>query len=87
MSNPLFNELSPNQQESVAGGFSLNFSATLFSGLQTGTVTNSASNPGGSTATGENASVAVDTAGSNLNGLDIPADFDLGALFGSFFNF
>jgi hypothetical protein len=87
MSNPLFNELSANQQESVAGGaFSLNFSGTTFSGLQTGSVTNAGSNPGGSTATGENASVGVDTAGSNLNGLDIPADFDLAALLGSFFS-
>lgn len=85
MSNPLFNELSANQQESVAGGvFSLNFSGTVFQGLQTGSVTNSASNPGGSTATGENASVSVDTAGSNLNGLDIPADFNLAALFTAF---
>lgn len=84
MSNPLFKELSANQQETVAGGFSLNFSGTVFSGLQTGSVTNAGSNPGGSTATGENASVGVDTAGTNLNGLDIPADFDLAALLAAF---
>jgi hypothetical protein len=85
MTNPLFNEVSLSQQETVSGGlFSLNFSGTVFSGLQTGSVTNAASNPGGSTATGENASVGVDTAGTNLNGLDIPADFDLAALLAAF---
>lgn len=85
MSNPLFKELSANQQETVAGGnFSLNFSGTVFSGLQTGSVTNAVSNPGGSNATGENVSIGVETAGTNLNGLNIPADFNLASLLAAF---
>ena len=92
MSNPLFNELSASQQESVAGGAedvaaliaSLNISGTTFVGLQTASITNSASNAQGSIATGENASIGVNTSGANLNGLDIPADFNLASLFAQF---
>ncbi|EAW42973.1 CTB family bacteriocin, partial [Nodularia spumigena] len=66
MTNPLFNELSASQQETLVGGLSigsLNFSGTTFVGLQTASITNAASNADGSIATGENASVGVNTSG------------------------
>ncbi|MEA5579772.1 CTB family bacteriocin [Nodularia harveyana UHCC-0300] len=85
MTNALFNEVSANQQETVAGGFSLNFSGTTFLGLQTASGTTSTSTPDGSNAIGENAVVDVNTSGGTANGLDLPANFDLAALFSSFF--
>ncbi|MEA5557156.1 CTB family bacteriocin [Nodularia spumigena] len=92
MSNPLFNELSASQQESVAGGAedvaaliaSLNISGTTFISLQTASITGASSNAQGSIAGGENASVAVNTSGVNVNGIGLPANFNVAGLLAGF---
>lgn len=85
MSNSLFTEVSAKQQETVAGGFSFNFSGTTFLGLQTATGTASTSTPEGSITLSENALIEVDTTGTTANGLDLPADFNLASFFSAFF--
>ncbi|KZL47968.1 MULTISPECIES: CTB family bacteriocin [Cyanophyceae] len=74
MSNPLFTEVSSEQQEIVAGGF--NFGSTFFSGLQETSFTQTISTPGGgSQSTSETGNVIVLTFAETFNGINLPANF------------
>jgi hypothetical protein len=76
MLNPLFAEVSSEQQETVVGGFTFNFGATSFSGGQENTSTNTTSTPdGGSTTTSTTGNVQVITFGQTFNGFNLPAGF------------
>ena len=84
MLNQLFTEVSSEQQETVVGGFTFNFGATFFSGVQEGTSTTTTSNPGaGSTTESITNNVVVLTEGFTANGFNLPATFTFGSIFGA----
>ncbi|MEA5579771.1 CTB family bacteriocin [Nodularia harveyana UHCC-0300] len=71
-SNQLFIEVSSEQQEMVAGGFTVNFGETGFSGANSITTTTTTTNPDGtsSTQSGTN-NVTVQTGGIVFAGLNL----------------
>jgi hypothetical protein len=76
MLNPLFAEVSSEQQETVVGGFTFNFGATNFQGSQENTSTTTTSTPdGGSTTTSTTGNVSVITFAQTFNGFNIPTNF------------
>ncbi|MBE9200590.1 MULTISPECIES: CTB family bacteriocin [unclassified Nodularia (in: cyanobacteria)] len=76
MLNPLFTEVSSEQQEAVVGGFTFNFGNTFFTGSQENTSTTTTSTPdGGSTTTSTTGNVQINTTGLTFNGFNLPANF------------
>lgn len=76
MLNQLFTEISSVQQETVVGGFTVNFGTTSFTGIQQGTSTTTTSLPdGGSSTESTTANVQINTVGITGNGFDLPETF------------
>lgn len=72
MSNPLFIEVSSEQQEVTAGGITINFGSTGFSGSIGLTTTTTTSLPdGGSETTSETDNTTVETAGIVFAGFNL----------------
>lgn len=71
-SNQLFIEVSSEQQENVAGGFTVNFGETGFTGINSITTTTTVTTPdGGSTTTSGTNNVTVQTGGLVFAGLNL----------------
>jgi hypothetical protein len=82
MLNQLFTEISSEQQETVVGGFTINFGATSFTGIQQGTSTTTTSQPdGGSSTESTTENVEVNTTGFTSNGFNLPPTFTFGDIF------
>jgi hypothetical protein len=83
MLNQLFTEISSEQQETVVGGFTINFGNTFFEGIQEGTTTTTTSTPdGGSTTEGQTVNITVTTEGFTANGFNLPDTFTFASIFG-----
>ncbi|MEA5579770.1 CTB family bacteriocin [Nodularia harveyana UHCC-0300] len=83
MLNQLFTEISSEQQETVVGGFTINFGQTGFSGTEENTSTTTTSIPnGGSSTDSVTGNVVVTTEGFTANGFDLPDTFTFASLFG-----
>ncbi|MBE9200591.1 MULTISPECIES: CTB family bacteriocin [unclassified Nodularia (in: cyanobacteria)] len=75
MSNPLFIEVSSEQQEVTAGGITINFGATNFFGSIGITTTTTTSLPdGGSETISETDNTTVETSGIVFAGFDLTED-------------
>jgi hypothetical protein len=82
MLNQLFTEISSEQQETVVGGFTINFGATSFTGIQEGTSTTTTSQPdGGSSTESTTENVQINTDGFTANGFNLPDGFTFADIF------